>query len=109
MAHSVGIEYPGVFYQSLVENHGIDPGIVCLSYLGYLKWFLGHGDEAQKYSDQALFNAERIRHPFTLAFASTFRAYLSQHLRDAEHVAMKNTPNVNGTRKAGCGKTARPV
>jgi class 3 adenylate cyclase/predicted ATPase len=69
---------------SLVENHGIDPGIVCLSYLGYLKWFLGHGDEAQKYSDQALCNAERIRHPFTLAFASTFRAYLSQHLRDAE-------------------------
>ena len=69
---------------SLVESHGIDPGIVCLSYLGYVLWFLGCPDRARAVSDQALTQAKEMQHPFTLAFASAFRAYLCQHLRDAE-------------------------
>ena len=76
--------YDPSLHSSLIETHGLDPGIVCLSYLGYLKWFLGYPDEARECSDQALSNAGRIRQPFTLAFATTFRAYLCQHLQDTE-------------------------
>jgi class 3 adenylate cyclase/predicted ATPase len=68
----------------LTETHGIDPGVVSLSYLGYLLWFLGYPDKARQYSEQAISNAEKIRHPFTLAFALEFGAYLCQHLRDPE-------------------------
>jgi predicted ATPase/class 3 adenylate cyclase len=71
-------------HSHLTETHGIDPGVVSLSYLGYLKWFLGHPDTARQYSEQAISNAEKIRHPFTLAFALAFGAYLCQHLQDVE-------------------------
>jgi predicted ATPase len=70
------------FHSSLVEAHGIDPGIVCMSYLGYVLWFLGYADQARTMSQQAVANAERTGHPFTLAFALAFAAYLHQHLRD---------------------------
>jgi class 3 adenylate cyclase/predicted ATPase len=76
--------YDPNLHSSLSETHGIDPGIVCLMYLGYLRWFLGFPDEARECSKRALSNAERMRHPFTLAYALAFRAYLCQHLRDAE-------------------------
>ena len=49
-----------------------------------LLWFLGCSDQAREYSEQALSNAERLRHPFTLAFALALGAYLCQHLRDVE-------------------------
>jgi len=52
--------------------------------LGILLWFLGHPDTARQYSEQAIADAERIGHPFTLAFALEFAAYLRQHLRDVE-------------------------
>lgn len=68
----------------LTEKHGIDPGVVSLSYLGYLLWFLGRPDAARRHSNEAISNAERMRHPFTLAFALEFGAYLCQHLRDVE-------------------------
>jgi class 3 adenylate cyclase/predicted ATPase len=76
--------YDPRLHSSLIETHGTDPGIVCLSYLGFTLWFLGYPDRARELSEQALADAERLRHPFTLAFALAFRAYLSQHLRDVE-------------------------
>jgi class 3 adenylate cyclase/predicted ATPase len=68
----------------LTDKHGIDPGVVSLSYLGYLLWFLGRPEMARQYSRQAISDAEKLRHPFTLAFALEFGAYLCQHLRDVE-------------------------
>ena len=68
----------------LTEKLGIDPGVVSLSYLGYLLWFLGRPDMARQYSEQAISNAEHMRHPFTLAFALAFGAYLCQHMRNVE-------------------------
>ena len=62
----------------------ISPGVQSLSYLGYLQWFLGRPDAARQHSGQAVSNAEETRHPFALAFALMFRAYLCQHLRDVE-------------------------
>jgi class 3 adenylate cyclase/predicted ATPase len=76
--------YDPNLHGSLIETHGIDPGIVCLSYFGYVLWFLGRPDRARACSEQALSKAQELGHPFTLAFALAFRAYLCQHLRDAE-------------------------
>jgi predicted ATPase len=76
--------YDPRLHSALIEAHGTDPGIVSLSYLGFVLWFLGYPDQAREFSEQALASAERLRHPFTLAFALAFRAYLAQHLRDVE-------------------------
>jgi class 3 adenylate cyclase/predicted ATPase len=76
--------YDPKLHGHLVEKHGTDPGVVSLSYLGVLLWFLGRPDTARQYSEQAISNAEKIGHPFTLAFALEFGAYLCQHLRDVE-------------------------
>jgi class 3 adenylate cyclase/predicted ATPase len=62
----------------------ISPDVLSLSYLGYIKWFVGQSDTAREHSAQAISNAEDVRHPFTLAFALVFGAYLCQHLRDVE-------------------------
>jgi class 3 adenylate cyclase/predicted ATPase len=76
--------YDPNLHRYLIETHGIEPGIVCLSYLGFLLWFLGCPDQARECDEQALSHAERIGHPYTLAFALAFRAYLCQQLRDVE-------------------------
>ncbi|MDF0498739.1 ATP-binding protein [Bradyrhizobium yuanmingense] len=60
----------------------LNPGVMSMSYLGYLLWFLGQPDTARQHSEQAISDAEQMRHPFTLAFAQVFGAYLCQHLRD---------------------------
>jgi class 3 adenylate cyclase/predicted ATPase len=83
LERGMGLYDPNL-HGSLTETHGIDPGVVCLTYLGYLRWFLGFSDEARKSCEKALSNAETMQHPFTLAFALAFRAYLCQHLRDIE-------------------------
>jgi predicted ATPase len=61
----------------------INPGVISLSYVGYLQWFLGRPDAARRHSEQAVVHAEAMHHPFTLAFALVFGAYVRQHLRDA--------------------------
>ena len=76
--------YDPKLHSHLIEKHGTDPGVVSLSYLGIAQWFLGHPDTARHSSEKAIFNAERTGHPFTLAFALEFGAYLCQHLGDAE-------------------------
>jgi len=76
--------YDPSLHGPLAERHAIDPGVVLLSYHGYLLWFLGHPDKARRYIEQAISNAEEERHPFTQAFAWEFGAYLCQHLRDVE-------------------------
>jgi class 3 adenylate cyclase/tetratricopeptide (TPR) repeat protein len=62
----------------------INRGIIALSYLGYLSWFLGQADAARRHCEQAIADAEQTRRPFALAFALVFAAYLCQHLRDVE-------------------------
>jgi class 3 adenylate cyclase/predicted ATPase len=75
--------YDPVQHHDLAERL-INPGVISLSYLGYLQWFLGRPDAARQYSEQAISIADDMRHPFTLAFALVFGAYLCQHLRDVE-------------------------
>ena len=60
----------------------INPGVMSSSYLAYLLWFLGRPDTARQNSEQAITDAEERRHPFTVAFALVFGAYLCQHMHD---------------------------
>jgi class 3 adenylate cyclase/predicted ATPase len=62
----------------------ISPDVLSLSYLGYIQWFVGRADTARRHCARAISNAEDMRHPYTLAFALVFGAYLCQHLRDVE-------------------------
>jgi predicted ATPase len=76
--------YSPELHGALTATHGIHPGVVSLSYRGYLLWFLGRPDAARLYSQQAISEAENLRHPFTLSFALAFGAYVCQYLRDVE-------------------------
>jgi predicted ATPase len=62
--------------------YGNDTRVVCLSYVGYALWFLGDPVRALARSEQALSEARRLAHPFTLAFALSFSAFLRQHMGD---------------------------
>jgi class 3 adenylate cyclase/predicted ATPase len=74
--------YDPAAHRTHIYLYGNDPGIVCSSYLAYALWFLGRPDEALRHGDEALSRARRLGHPFTLAFALAFAAYLRQHLQD---------------------------
>ena len=70
-------------HRSHIYLYGNDSGIVCSSYLAYSLWFLGHQDQAFRTSRKTLRKARQLAHPFSLALALAFAAYLHQHARDA--------------------------
>ena len=59
-----------------------DLGVVCLIRLAYLLWFLGYPHQAQQRCEEALAQARRLAHPFSLSYALTFAAFLYDDLRD---------------------------
>lgn len=59
-----------------------DLGVVCLIRLAHLLWFLGYPLQAQQNCEEALAQARRLAHPFTLSYALTFAAFLYNDLRD---------------------------
>lgn len=56
-------------YRSHVFVYGQDPGVHALSYATLTLWLLGYPDEARKRSLQALALAQKLSHPYSLAFA----------------------------------------
>ena len=69
--------------------YGQDPGVACLAYAAVALWHLGYPDQALKRSDEALALARKIAHPFSLAFALAFAAWIHALRREwpmaAEH------------------------
>jgi predicted ATPase len=49
--------------------YGEDPGVICLSFLGYILWFLGYSDQALQRIQEALTLARELSHPFSLTRA----------------------------------------
>jgi DNA-binding SARP family transcriptional activator len=60
-----------------------DPQIVCLSRLAYTLRYLGETDRAEETARDALRLAEELEHPFSLAYAVNFAAWLAIDLGDA--------------------------
>lgn len=65
-------------------THGQEPGVFCLSYLGYALWFLGYPDQAVARVEQSLEIAAGKAHPFSYVSALTFAARVYQCRRDVE-------------------------
>jgi predicted ATPase len=59
-----------------------DPGVACLAYMALVLWFLGYPDQALKRIHEALTLAQKLSHPFTLAFALNAAAWLHQLRRE---------------------------
>jgi predicted ATPase len=64
--------------------YGHDPGVVCLSYVARALWHLGYPDQALDRSCQAVTLAQELSHPYSLAFALAFTAYLHHFLRERQ-------------------------
>ncbi|MBY8977772.1 AAA family ATPase [Rhodobacteraceae bacterium NNCM2] len=59
---------------------GLDPLVCCHAYLSYAHLFLGQADEARRSGDEGIAEAERINHPYSIAFALAFAAFVRVNL-----------------------------
>jgi class 3 adenylate cyclase/predicted ATPase len=64
-------------------RYGLDPGVVCLTYVALALWGLGYPDQARQRSQEGLRLAQEIAHPVSLTFALTFTAMLHQFCRES--------------------------
>jgi class 3 adenylate cyclase/predicted ATPase len=63
-------------------RYGSDSGVISGSYLGWTLWFLGYPDRAVARAGEALEQARRLAHPFTLAQALVNLSFVTQLRRD---------------------------
>jgi class 3 adenylate cyclase/predicted ATPase len=71
---------------------GIDPGVHGLSYTALALWLLGYPDQALKRSHEALARAQELSHPFSLAWALSFAAWLHQVRRERQATQERAEP-----------------
>jgi predicted ATPase/transcriptional regulator with XRE-family HTH domain len=64
--------------------YGQDPGVVCLVRSAWTLWCLGYPQQALERSQQGIALAERVAHPFSLAFALAFGAMVRLFRREPE-------------------------
>ncbi len=69
-------------HRSRAFLYGQDPGVAGLSNCSMALWLLGYPDQALKRSREAIALAEECAHPFSLAFALCFVAWLQQFCRE---------------------------
>ena len=62
--------------------YGQDPGMGCRVFAAHVLWMLGYPDQALQRSQEALTLAQRVSHPFSLAFALSFAARLHGFRRE---------------------------
>src|SRR5262249_36163545 len=62
----------------------IDLGVFFLAYMTRPLWLLGYPDQALQRSHEALTLAQELAHPFSLAYALTFAAWVHQFRREGQ-------------------------
>lgn len=87
--------------RSHLMTHGQEPGVFCLSYLGYVLWFLGYPDQAVERVEQALQIAASKAHPFSHVSALTFAARVYQCRQDLERLETSANEIVLLSKKRG--------
>jgi class 3 adenylate cyclase/predicted ATPase len=65
---------------------GQDPGVACRSYTALVLWLLGYPEQALTRLHEALTLAHELSHPYSLAFAQSMAAWVSQWRRDVPAV-----------------------
>jgi predicted ATPase len=73
--------YDPAQHRSLAVRYGQDPGVMCLTYVAWVRWLLGYPDQAREKSRQALTLAQELGHPNSLGIALTLAATLTQFQR----------------------------
>ena len=66
------------------SSMGMTPGWLASAYAAWALWFLGYPDQALKRSHEALTLAQELSHPFSLAYALDFAAWLHQLRREGQ-------------------------
>ena len=69
-----------------VFRMGQDPGVACRTYAALTLWLLGYPEQALARLHEALALAHELSHPFSLAFARCWAAFVSQFRRDVPAV-----------------------
>jgi len=64
--------------------YGQDPGVVCLSYLEHVLWYLGYPEQAFKRTHEALSLAQEVSHPLSLALARLYASITHQLRREEQ-------------------------
>jgi predicted ATPase len=72
--------------RTLVLRHGNAPGVVFLSFAALTQWCLGYPEQAMQHSREALALAHALDHPFSLAAAQHYAAFLHRHRHEAREV-----------------------
>ena len=72
--------------QTLALRHGEAPGVRCLALGALTLWCLGYPVQAVQRSQEALALAQTLAHPYSLAFAESYAAYLHHRRREASAV-----------------------
>ena len=67
-----------------IALYGQDPKAICLIRLAHVQWYLGYPDQAVQISCRAVEYAETLSHPFSLAYALAFEAWLANDCRNAQ-------------------------
>lgn len=71
-------------HASTAFAYGQDSGVVCRSQAAFSLWFLGYPERASRLNEEAVALAERLNHPYSLAAALDFSAWVDQLRGDSE-------------------------
>jgi len=66
--------------------YGQDPAVICRGFSAWIIWMLGYPDHALHGINEALTLAQELDHPFSLALALHFTAFLRQFRQEAQAV-----------------------
>ena len=70
-------------HRALAFAYGQDPKVSSLAPLALALWELGYPDQALKSVTEALLLAQELAHPYSVAFAHGFAAWIDQYRREA--------------------------
>jgi DNA-binding winged helix-turn-helix (wHTH) protein/tetratricopeptide (TPR) repeat protein len=73
-------------HRTLIFLYGDDPQVLCLCWAALALWYLGYPDQALERISQALRIAQDLAHPFGLAFALFWTAFLHQARGEVQKV-----------------------
>ena len=71
-------------HASTAFAYGQDSGVACRSQAAFSLWFLGYPDQARRKAEEAVALAERLNHPYSLAAALDFSAWVDQLRGDSQ-------------------------
>jgi predicted ATPase len=74
--------YDPLQHRSLAFLYGLDPQVACLTYAALALWWLGYPDQASGRIHEALTLAQELAHPYSLATALFWAAWIHQFRRE---------------------------